>query len=61
MQLFEMCDKKTWHGARLRAITRQRCAKHPLNGTVKCVFFLNTAAFQGVSGKTHGVNIKKSQ
>ena len=65
MQLFEMCDKKTFgtYGARLlRVITRQRCVKNPVGqGYSKCVFpFLpNAATSLGGSGQTHGVNILK--
>ena len=29
---------------------------------IKCIFrFLNAAMFQGISGQTHGVSVKKSQ
>ena len=60
MQLFEMCDKDIWYGARLRVIKigRKSVQWHPLSAVF---LFLNAAAFRGIRGQTHEVNIKKYQ
>ena len=49
-----------WYGARLGVITRPRYVNNSCNGTHKLrfSFFLNSATSRGISGQTHGVDIK---
>ena len=59
MQVFEMCDKKQMARCSFKS---HNSSKVRQKSDIMCAFLLlNAAPFRGISGQTHGVNIKKSQ